>query len=204
MRRLHASPDLGGAMCDEVPGTPPHRQKRQCVGRDWMLTHTTQLLLDARNRSYQHIWHRVDYTHERTCSLHMYMGASEQDHVLVRHRLHFVIFINFPTVGSTAVGLGITWPHCDDIHNSVPLSSYMKSHWRCFATCVGHLHTLCVRDFKNDCENHRSESISEQNGATADRDLLEAVKAPNHELHSYIETEPHSYIATKAASTKAM
>ena len=50
--------------------------------------------------------------------------------------------------------------------------------------------------------NHRSESISEQNGATADRDLLEAVKAPNHELHSYIETEPHSYIATKAASTK--
>ena len=98
MRRLHASPDLGGAMCDEVPGTPPHRQKRQCVGRDWMLTHTTQLLLDARNRSYQHIWHRVDYTHERTCSLHMYMGASEQDHVLVRHRLHFVIFINFPTV----------------------------------------------------------------------------------------------------------
>ena len=78
-------------MCDEVPGTPPHRQKRQCVGRDWMLTHTTQLLLDARNRSYQHIWHRVDYTHERTCSLHMYMGASEQDHVLVRHRLHFAI-----------------------------------------------------------------------------------------------------------------
>ena len=35
MRRLHASPDLGSAMCDEVPGTPPHRQKRQCVGRDW-------------------------------------------------------------------------------------------------------------------------------------------------------------------------
>ena len=36
-----------------------------------------------------------------------------------------------------------------DVHNSVPFSSYMKSHWHCFATCVGHLHTLCVRDFKD-------------------------------------------------------
>ena len=88
------------------------------------------------------------------------------------------------------------------LHSHCFSFSFSLLHWRCFATCVGHLHTLCVRDFKDDCENHRSESISEQNGATADRDLLEAVKAPNHELHSYIETEPHSYIATKAASTK--
>ena len=101
-------------MCDEVPGTPPHRQKRQCVGRDWMLTHTTQLLLDARNRSYQHIWHRVDYTHERTCSLHMYMGASEQDHVLVRHRLHFVIskprFLNLLNIWCTFFVFGVVVP----------------------------------------------------------------------------------------------
>ena len=33
-----------------------------------------------------------------------------------------------------------------------------------------------------DCESHRSESISEENGATADRDLLKVVKGPNHEL----------------------
>ena len=56
---------------------------------------------------------------------------SEQDHLLVRHRLHFVIF-NFSTVGSTTVGLGITWPHCDDVHNSVPFQARRSqgSLWR--------------------------------------------------------------------------